>query len=53
MSSSNCADKIKYIYHLPFFERSELCKILNQNDKWEELAGKYKDLTFICVYILY
>lgn len=30
---------IKYIYHLPFPERSEFCKIMNQNDKWEELAG--------------
>ncbi|KYN44712.1 Serine/threonine-protein kinase pelle [Trachymyrmex septentrionalis] len=32
-------DNIKYIYHLPFSERSEFCKIMNQNDKWEELAG--------------
>ncbi|XP_003701323.2 serine/threonine-protein kinase pelle [Megachile rotundata] len=37
--TSNCANNIKYIYQLPFLERSELCKILNQNDKWEELAG--------------
>lgn len=40
MTSLSCTDKIKYIYQLPFLERSELCKILNQNDKWEELAGK-------------
>lgn len=40
MTSSSCIDKIEYIYQLPFFTRSELCKILNQNDKWEELAGK-------------
>ncbi|XP_015432237.1 PREDICTED: serine/threonine-protein kinase pelle [Dufourea novaeangliae] len=48
MSSSSCTDNVKYIYQLPFFERSELCKILNQNDKWEELAGvwmKYDVLT--------
>lgn len=32
-------ENIKYIYHLPFSERSEFCKIMNQNDKWEELAG--------------
>lgn len=41
-------ENVKYIYHLPFSERSEFCKILNQNDKWEELAGtwmKYDVLT--------
>ncbi|XP_036148239.1 serine/threonine-protein kinase pelle [Monomorium pharaonis] len=41
-------ENIKYIYHLPFSERSEFCKIMNQNDKWEELAGtwmKYDVLT--------
>lgn len=41
MATSSCTDNIKYIYQLPFFERSELCKILNQNDKWEELAGTW------------
>ncbi|XP_032674324.1 pelle-like serine/threonine-protein kinase pik-1 isoform X1 [Odontomachus brunneus] len=44
----NSSEGNKYIYHLPFLERSELCKILNQNDKWEELAGtwmKYDVLT--------
>ncbi|XP_006615619.1 serine/threonine-protein kinase pelle isoform X1 [Apis dorsata] len=41
MTSSSCRDKIEYIYQLPFFTRSELCKILNQNEKWEELAGIY------------
>lgn len=33
-------ESLKYIYHLPFSQRSEFCKIMNQNDKWEELAGK-------------
>lgn len=33
-------ENFKYIYQLPFSERSEFCKIMNQNDKWEELAGK-------------
>ncbi|XP_071875309.1 serine/threonine-protein kinase pelle [Bombus fervidus] len=48
MATSDCTDNIKYIYQLPFFARSEICKILNQNDKWEELAGtwmKYDVLT--------
>ncbi|XP_011870813.1 PREDICTED: serine/threonine-protein kinase pelle [Vollenhovia emeryi] len=32
-------ENMKYIYHLPFLERLEFCKIMNQNDKWEALAG--------------
>ncbi|XP_046747701.1 pelle-like serine/threonine-protein kinase pik-1 [Diprion similis] len=30
-----------YINNLPWLERQELCRLLNQNDKWEELAGKW------------
>lgn len=30
-----------YIYHLPYGPRQELCNILDQNNIWEELAGKY------------
>ncbi|OAD57792.1 Serine/threonine-protein kinase pelle [Eufriesea mexicana] len=41
MISSGCIDKIKYIYQLPFFERSHLCKILNRYEYWEELAGTW------------
>jgi len=40
---ANYKRDVEYIYQLPFFERSEFCKIMNQNDKWEELAGKYKN----------
>lgn len=50
MASSDCENKvknIKYVYNLPFFERSELCKILNQNDKWEELAGKHISANYL------
>lgn len=47
MATSSHTDNMKYIYQLPFFERSELCKILNQNDKWEELAGKFQKNTKI------
>lgn len=35
----------KYIYDLPFLEWSEFCKIMNQNDKWEELAGKSSEIS--------
>lgn len=33
-------DNYEYIYDLPYIQRAELCDILNQNNKWEELAGK-------------
>jgi hypothetical protein len=38
-----------YIYDLPYAARSEFCKIMNFNEKWEELAGTSlrKFLTFI------
>ncbi|KAG7212603.1 hypothetical protein KM043_012896 [Ampulex compressa] len=49
MAASNSAEKIKYVYHLPFFERSELCKILNQNDKWEELAGTWMEYDVLTI----
>ncbi|XP_076754652.1 serine/threonine-protein kinase pelle [Xylocopa sonorina] len=49
MTSSGCTDKIKYIYQLPFSERSELCKILNQNDKWEELAGMWMEYDMLTI----
>lgn len=28
----------KYVYDIPYFERIGLCRILDQNDKWEELG---------------
>ncbi|XP_017888513.1 serine/threonine-protein kinase pelle [Ceratina calcarata] len=49
MTASTCTDKIKYIYQVPFFERSELCKILNQNDKWEELAGLWMEYDVLTI----
>lgn len=30
-----------YVYHLPYAERMQLCKVLDQNNRWEELAGIY------------
>ncbi|KAK0167119.1 hypothetical protein PV327_004558 [Microctonus hyperodae] len=41
MATSGQYGKTVYIYDLPFCERTELCKILNQSDKWEELAGRW------------
>lgn len=32
---------VMYIYHLPHSERRDLCRILDQNNKWEELGGTY------------
>lgn len=48
MDQNGSAEKrIKYIYSLPFIERTELCRILDQNNKWKNLAGiiiKFKKL---------
>lgn len=32
-------NNIIYIYDLPYLVRLQLCKILNNNNKWMELAG--------------
>lgn len=48
MATGGQSGNTVYIYNLPFCERTELCKILNQSDKWEELAGKK-----ICQYLFY
>ena len=40
MTSKTHDESVKYIYDLPYFVRKNLCTILNQYDKWEELAGK-------------
>ena len=37
MSSSD--QQIKFIYDLPYIEREKFCSMLNQGNKWEELAG--------------
>lgn len=36
---SSTKNDVMYIYKLPYHERKELCRILDQNDKWEELGG--------------
>lgn len=40
MSSSD--QQIKFIYDLPYIEREKFCLMLNQGNKWEELAGMLK-----------
>lgn len=39
--ASSTRNNPKYIYDLPYFARMELCRILDQNDKWEELGEIY------------
>lgn len=62
MTSSINDKNVKYIYQLPAFERLEICKILDQDDKWEELAGKrylrdilfdFGQIIFICYVVIY
>lgn len=45
MASLAQSKLIKYIYDLPYLERKKLCDILNQHDRWEDLAGEAKLLT--------
>jgi len=33
------ARSLKYVYDLPYFERKELCRILDENNQWEALGA--------------
>ncbi|XP_076363567.1 uncharacterized protein LOC143253474 isoform X2 [Tachypleus tridentatus] len=37
----NQTEKIRFIYDLPWSIRKELCKILDADEKWEELGAEY------------
>jgi hypothetical protein len=39
---------VRYVYHLPYFARRELCRILDRMDKWEELGKKSANLFRTC-----
>ncbi|XP_074110033.1 serine/threonine-protein kinase pelle [Cotesia typhae] len=49
MSTTPIWEKCKYIYNLPYNARVELCNILNQNDKWEELAGRWMQYDLLAI----
>ncbi|KAK4878466.1 hypothetical protein RN001_010972 [Aquatica leii] len=38
-----------YVYDLPHSERKELCRILDQNNKWEELGGTHMKYDFLTI----
>ncbi|KAK6642659.1 hypothetical protein RUM43_004161 [Polyplax serrata] len=42
----------KYVYDIPYFERMELCRVLDQNDKWEELGGVHMDFDVLTIQTL-
>lgn len=42
---------ITYIYHLPHTERKMLSRILDRNDKWEELGEKYMKYDFLTIQV--
>ncbi|KAL2739532.1 pelle-like serine/threonine-protein kinase pik-1 isoform X1 [Vespula maculifrons] len=52
MTSSINVRNVKYIYQLPALERLEICKILDKDDKWEELAGKWMQYDISVIYSL-
>ncbi|XP_066584677.1 serine/threonine-protein kinase pelle-like [Prorops nasuta] len=39
-------EEIKYIYELPYSPRVQFCTIMNQHNKWEELAGQWMQYDF-------
>ncbi|XP_050520161.1 serine/threonine-protein kinase pelle-like isoform X2 [Daktulosphaira vitifoliae] len=41
MSGFNGPKKNVYVYELPYAERKQFCSIIDMNDKWEDLGGKY------------
>ncbi|KRT85138.1 hypothetical protein AMK59_1189 [Oryctes borbonicus] len=41
-----------YIYHLPHYERRQLCIIIDQNNLWEELAGTHMKYDINTIYLL-
>lgn len=51
MASSNSRE-IKYIYQLPYYEHKELCRLLDHNDKWEELGGKHMNFDMMTIHEL-
>ncbi|KAF5293041.1 hypothetical protein FQR65_LT11033 [Abscondita terminalis] len=48
MCSSTSTSNI-YVYDLPHSERSELCRILDQNNKWEELGGTHMKYDYLTI----
>jgi hypothetical protein len=42
--ANNNNRNVRYVYHLPYFERRELCRILDRMDKWEELGKQPANL---------
>jgi hypothetical protein len=46
--ANNNNRNVRYVYHLPYFERRELCRILDRMDKWEEL-GKKRAVVTCCM----
>lgn len=36
--TTNSKSPVKYVYDLPYFERKELCRILDENNQWEALG---------------
>lgn len=43
-----------YIYNMPYVERMQLCKILDEQDRWEELATVHMQYDLrtinVCIY---
>ncbi|CAG7832147.1 unnamed protein product [Allacma fusca] len=38
---SGSSNSTKYVYDLPYFNRKELCRVLDENNQWETVGGGY------------
>lgn len=47
--SNSSNNNIKYVYNLPYFARKDLCRLLDQMEMWEELAGKYMEFDMMTI----
>ncbi|KAK2724667.1 hypothetical protein QYM36_001234 [Artemia franciscana] len=39
------SQRVRYIYDLPLFARKELCRVIDETGKWEDLGGNYMGLS--------
>lgn len=49
-SSFGDTTKIKYIYDLPFFDRKEICRIFDENDQWEALGMRMRNILLLVIF---
>ena len=41
LSGASGCGRVKYVYDLPYFERKELCRVLDENNDWETIGKRF------------